>query len=82
MAAGSFAASSWNTWTNSRPMILRLASGSDSPCKRFHETVAGIDVNQLDAHVLLKRIDHLLSLVQPQQSGIDEYAGQLIPIAR
>jgi hypothetical protein len=39
-------ASAWNTSTNSRPMILRLASGSVDAGQLAQKQLAGIDVDR------------------------------------
>ena len=75
---GVFAASRWNTSTNSRPMILRLASGSVTPASvRGTRHVASTWMT-LTPQMLGEGFHHLCGLVQPQQAGIDEYAGQLL----
>ena len=76
--SASFAASRWNTSTNSRPMILRFCSGSVDAGERGQELVAGVDVDHAHAEVARERLHHLLGLVQAQQAVIDEHAGQLV----
>ena len=77
LTSSSFAASSSNTSMNTRPMILRLASGSASPRKRSQEALLGIDADDVHAHVLGEGRHHLIALAEPQQAVIDEYAGEL-----
>ena len=68
--------------TNSSPIALRLASGSVTPGERVEEAVAGVDVDQLDAHVAPEGLDDLLALVLAHQPGVDVDARELWPIAR
>ena len=48
--------------TNSSPMILRFSSGSVTPAQALEEPLAGVDVDELDAHVAPERLDDLLRL--------------------
>jgi hypothetical protein len=59
--AASFAASRWNTSTNSRPMILRLASGSLTPASAAQELARRIDVDHLARQVAGEHVHHLLA---------------------
>ena len=59
-------------------MILRLRSGSASPCERVEEALLGIDANDVHAHVLGERLHDLIAFVLPQQAVIDEHARELI----
>ena len=77
-ALGSFLASAWKTSTNSRPMILRLASGVATPLEMPHELFGGIHVDDLDAQIAGKGPHDLVGLVQAQKAVVDKHAGQLV----
>ena len=59
-------------------MVLRLSSGSATPCEPGEEARAGIDGDQRDVVMAAEQIDHLARLVLAQQAMIDEDAGELI----
>ena len=63
---------------NSLPMILRLASGSSTPASAFEEQILSFDMDQRDVVGPAEQRHHLLGLAEPQQTVIDEYAGELI----
>ena len=50
----------------------------DDPGKLRKEPLAGIGINQVQAHVTLEGVLHPLGLLQPQQTVVNEDAGQLV----
>ena len=77
-AARSSRASSSNTSMNSRPMVLRLVSGSVTPVQRAEEQLGRVAVHQPDVEAVAERRHHLLRLACAQQAVVDEDAGQLV----
>ena len=71
-------AASSNTSMNVCPMIVRFFSGSSTPASALEKPVLGVDRDELDAEVRAERALDLLALVQSQQPGVDEDAGELI----
>ena len=63
---------------NSVPMILRLASGSLTPCELVEEAVLGLDGHERDLERVAERRDDLVALVLAHQAVVDEDAGQLV----
>jgi hypothetical protein len=59
-------------------MTLRFFSGSVTPLQRLQEALLGVDPDHLHAHVPREGGHHLVALVQAQQAGVDEHAGQLV----
>ena len=57
---------------------LALALGLDDVVERAEEPVAGLDVHEVDVELAQERLLDLLGLVKPEQSGVDEHAGELI----
>ena len=74
----SFSASSSNTSTNSRPMVLRLSSGSVTPRSPARKRAPASTAIERNVVVAAEEIDHLARLVLAQQTVIDEDAGELI----
>src|SRR4029079_7205687 len=58
---------------------LPLALGFVDAGEAVEETLAGVDVDQLDAEALAEPLDHLVGLALAEQAVIDEHAGE--PIA-
>ena len=56
---------------------LPLAFGVRLPFQRVQKAFFGVDADHPHAHVLRKRLHHLIALAEPQQAVIDEHAGQL-----
>ncbi len=63
---------------NSRPMVLRLASGSVVPSSAPRNSRRSVHVHQRDVVVAAEQIDHGLAFVETQQAVIDEHAGELV----
>ena len=67
-----------NARMNSRPMVLRLVSGSVTPAsasRNRSRRVHGVQLRPGGGHEVLL---HLLGLARPQQAVVDEHAGQLV----
>ena len=62
---------------NSRPMILRFASGSVTPASAPEELVGGVDDHQVHAGRRDEVAFDLFGLTLPEQAVVDEHAGQL-----
>jgi hypothetical protein len=78
-ACFSLPASRVKTSTNSRPMILRLASGSATPASWPRKLLAGVDRDHLDVQPVGEHLHHEAAFVEAQQPVVDEDAGQ--PVA-
>ena len=63
---------------NSRPMILRLVSGSVTPASASRNWLGGVDHLQVDAGRGDEVPLDLLGLALAQQPVVDEHAGQLV----
>ena len=61
-------------------LALRLRFGDAG--EALEEAVAGVDVDQLDAHVAAERLDDLLALALAHQAGVDVDARELMPDRR
>ena len=57
---------------------LALCLRFDHPGQLLEVARTGRHMDQLDAHVALERLDHLIALVQPHQTGVDVDADQLV----
>ena len=75
IGATDFGASSSNTSMNSRPIVLRFVSGSVTPSSAPRNKSDGVPMHQLDVEAIAERRYHLIGLVVPEQSVIDENAG-------
>ena len=64
--------------TNCSPMILRFSSGSVMPRESLEEPLAGVDVDELDAHVPPEGLHDLLGLALAHEPGVDVDAGELV----
>ena len=64
---------------NSRPIALRLASGSVSPARTAAKRSAAFDVHEIDAGGGHEVLLDLLRLALAQQTVVDEDARQLVP---
>ncbi len=58
----SLRASSSNTRINSAPIILRFASGSDTPASLFREAIRGVHVDEICIHLMAEDLHDLLGL--------------------
>ena len=67
-----------NTSIKVLPMILRLASGSDSPATIEREQVFSIDTDDFDTHVFSEHLHHLIAFMQTQETIIDKHTSELI----
>ena len=74
----SLRASSSNTRINSAPIILRFASGSDTPASLFGEAIRGVHVDEICIHLMAEDLHDLLRLSLAEQTVIDVYADQLL----
>ena len=63
---------------NSRPIVLRLVSGSVTPASAAEEQGRGIAMHEPDVEAVAERAHHLLRLARAQQAVIDEDAGELL----
>ena len=63
---------------NSVPMILRLASGSETPASLLEEAVLGVDGDERDLELVAEGLDDLLALVLAHQAVVDEDARELV----
>ena len=63
---------------NSRPMILRFSSGSETPASADEEAVLGVDDDEVDAGRRDEVLLDLLGLSRAKQTVVDEHAGQLV----
>ncbi len=75
-AATTSAAASSKTRMNSRPMILRLVSGSLTPASAREEPVRGVHDDEVDAGRGHEVLLDLLHLALAQQAVVDEHARQ------
>ena len=63
-----------NVWPMMRPLLLRILDAG----QRVEEALRRVDRHELDAEVRAERPLDLLALVQPQQTRVDEDAGELV----
>ena len=57
---------------------LALLLGLGDAPQPLEEPLAGVDVDELDAHVPPEGLDDLLGLALPHQPGVDVHAGELV----
>ena len=57
---------------------LALALGIGDVVQRLEETVARLDVHEVDGKLFAERLLDLLGLTEAQQSGVDEHARELV----
>ena len=78
LGAPSFLASSSNTSMNKRADGFALGLRVALAFQGRQETLARIHVHERDVEMAAEQRHHLLGLVQPQQSVVDEDAGELV----